>query len=202
MCHLLSVRSSGNSGIRLICQHSGKAPVAQAEPQRLRLTSSNKIGCPFSVNIRPSKKDGGLWRVCRDTKGELTCCLRHECEPNPLLIMGIPTNVLQLSAEILASIESLHRSGIGAAHICAHLMREFDLEYLPDRVIHTATQRFDETSVEAQCQTAKLIETLRKSSSSMYLAITWLGCDIATTSASSPASSEHCVPVMKLSAPS
>jgi len=140
MGHLLSARSFGNSGIHLIRQHSGKSPVAQAEPQILRLTSSNKIGCPFSVNIRPSKKDGGLWRVCRDNKRELTGYLRHECEPNPLLIMGIPTAVSQLSAEMLASIESLHRSGIGAAHICAHLMREFDLEYLPDRVIRTATQ--------------------------------------------------------------
>jgi len=56
MCHLLSVRSSGNSGIRLICQHSGRALVAQAGSQSLRLTSSNKIGCPFSVNIGPQRK--------------------------------------------------------------------------------------------------------------------------------------------------
>jgi len=195
----LVIRSSDQVAVRLERCHHGEAPSGVAQPQRN--TTSMKTNCSFSINIRSVSKSG-LWRLCRNKKSkQLTAVLRHTCEPNPLLPMGISASVSELSTEMLSFIESLHRSGDCPAHVRAHLMCEFHLEYLPDRVIRTATQRFDEAMLEGKCQTARLIETLRKCSASICFATTWLGLAMVMTSASSQASSALCIPAQTISSP-
>lgn len=163
-----SEKTKGRKRLRIGCHCSGEAVSRVTEADRVKNSSSAKIGCRFLVTLSQPEKLKGMCRIT--SSWDSNHCFDHTCSAHPMLMAGAILSVSQLTSSMIDKIREMTAVKEKAAIIRKRLLQD-GVEWIAPHVIHTAIRRIIDAG--GRSQTEELLEYLKSNSATITHDCTW-----------------------------